>query len=376
MNRTIAFAGCPRSPPCPPRRPQATPSRWCCRAAGRAPPTRSGCCATCAAPSPTSASDRHRRLGGGDQRRLPRVAPRGLADGGRGALAPVERPHLRAGVPRRRGLPREDHAALGRTPALRRQRLAPRSKSLLDTSPLRALLGSAIPPLGRADRDRRERRGGAPAGGRPHHPQLRHRPDGHLDPGPRPRDLGTPARRSAKARIGVEHVMASAALPLFFPAVRIGSSWYGDGGIRLLDAARARASTSAPTASSRSRPATSARSPRPTRPGVARLPAAGAGPRHACSTPSSSTSSSRTPPTCSASTASSSAPRPSARRRGLRPIDMLILQPSEDLGKIAADYSTSCRAPRLPDPRPRQPRDATPPTSSRCSSSTPSTCAG
>jgi NTE family protein len=43
-----------------------------------------------------------------------------------------------------------------------------------------------------------------------------------------------PQRRSARARIGVDHVMASAALPLLFPAVRIGSSWYGDGGVRLL----------------------------------------------------------------------------------------------------------------------------------------------
>jgi NTE family protein len=28
-------------------------------------------------------------------------------------------------------------------------------------------------------------------------------------------------------------VMASAALPLFFPAVRLGDAWYGDGGVRL-----------------------------------------------------------------------------------------------------------------------------------------------
>ncbi len=31
----------------------------------------------------------------------------------------------------------------------------------------------------------------------------------------------------------VEHIMASAALPMFFPAVRIGSTWHGDGGMRL-----------------------------------------------------------------------------------------------------------------------------------------------
>jgi NTE family protein len=43
-----------------------------------------------------------------------------------------------------------------------------------------------------------------------------------------------PQRRSEHANIGVEHVMASAALPLFFPAVRVGNEWYGDGGVRLV----------------------------------------------------------------------------------------------------------------------------------------------
>lgn len=42
-----------------------------------------------------------------------------------------------------------------------------------------------------------------------------------------------PQRTARKTTIGVEHIMASAALPLFFPAVRIGDAWYGDGGVRL-----------------------------------------------------------------------------------------------------------------------------------------------
>jgi len=42
-----------------------------------------------------------------------------------------------------------------------------------------------------------------------------------------------PQRRSRKTTLTVDHVMASAALPLFFPAIRIGKAWYGDGGIRL-----------------------------------------------------------------------------------------------------------------------------------------------
>jgi NTE family protein len=42
-----------------------------------------------------------------------------------------------------------------------------------------------------------------------------------------------PNRRAFKTRIGVSHIMASSALPLFFPAVQIGPAWYGDGGMRL-----------------------------------------------------------------------------------------------------------------------------------------------
>ncbi|UCC26003.1 MAG: patatin-like phospholipase family protein [Gemmatimonadales bacterium] len=42
-----------------------------------------------------------------------------------------------------------------------------------------------------------------------------------------------PQRRSRNTTLTVEHVMASAALPLFFPAVQLDGGWYGDGGIRL-----------------------------------------------------------------------------------------------------------------------------------------------
>ncbi|MGH7483075.1 MAG: patatin-like phospholipase family protein [Longimicrobiales bacterium] len=41
-----------------------------------------------------------------------------------------------------------------------------------------------------------------------------------------------PMRRSVQTRLRVEHVMASTALPFFFPAIRIGPHWHGDGGIR------------------------------------------------------------------------------------------------------------------------------------------------
>jgi NTE family protein len=42
-----------------------------------------------------------------------------------------------------------------------------------------------------------------------------------------------PLRRSQHIRLGVEHIMASCSLPLLFPAVRLGTAWYGDGGVRL-----------------------------------------------------------------------------------------------------------------------------------------------
>lgn len=40
-------------------------------------------------------------------------------------------------------------------------------------------------------------------------------------------------RLSVKAELTVDHIMASTALPLIFPAVRLGDAWYGDGGISL-----------------------------------------------------------------------------------------------------------------------------------------------
>ncbi|MEE8397814.1 MAG: patatin-like phospholipase family protein [Desulfobacterales bacterium] len=41
-----------------------------------------------------------------------------------------------------------------------------------------------------------------------------------------------PSRRSIRTTITIDHIMSSAALPLFFPAVEVGNAWYGDGGIR------------------------------------------------------------------------------------------------------------------------------------------------
>jgi NTE family protein len=51
------------------------------------------------------------------------------------------------------------------------------------------------------------------------------------------RDVQTwerPMRLSVVTDLAIDHALASASLPLFFPAVRIGDEWYGDGGIRLV----------------------------------------------------------------------------------------------------------------------------------------------
>lgn len=42
-----------------------------------------------------------------------------------------------------------------------------------------------------------------------------------------------PQRKSEDCLLGVEHVMASSALPFLFPAVNVDGAWFGDGGIRL-----------------------------------------------------------------------------------------------------------------------------------------------
>jgi NTE family protein len=44
-----------------------------------------------------------------------------------------------------------------------------------------------------------------------------------------------PQRKSEAGVLRVDHVLASSALPFFFPAVEVDGAWYGDGGIRLTD---------------------------------------------------------------------------------------------------------------------------------------------
>ena len=47
------------------------------------------------------------------------------------------------------------------------------------------------------------------------------------------REWERPLRRARSTTLTVEHVMASSALPMFFPAVHLENGWYGDGSMRL-----------------------------------------------------------------------------------------------------------------------------------------------
>ncbi len=47
-------------------------------------------------------------------------------------------------------------------------------------------------------------------------------------------DWDRPLRRSMQVELRLEHVLASSALPLFFPSVEVDGEWYGDGGVRLI----------------------------------------------------------------------------------------------------------------------------------------------
>ena len=144
-----------------------------------------------------------------------------------------------------------------------------------------------------------------------------------------------PNRRTALTRFTIEHVLASAALPFVFPAVNIEGEWHGDGGIRL----------AAPLS-----------------------PAVHLGARRIIAM---STGYQRTPEEEATRVIDGYPPAaqilnqlvnaifldaidedvvrmqrmneiieklPPSERNGLKPIDLLVLRPSVDLGKLAAEY--------------------------------------
>lgn len=150
-----------------------------------------------------------------------------------------------------------------------------------------------------------------------------------------------PMRRSVETPLTVDHVMASAALPLFFPAIRLGDSWYGDGGIRL----------SAPLS-----PALHL--------GAQRILAISTSHRKTFAEADQPTSPGYPPPAQIFGHLTSSvfldvidqdalrlersnqflARLPVQEREGFRVVDLLVIRPSQDLGRLAGEYES--RLPR------------------------------
>ena len=144
-----------------------------------------------------------------------------------------------------------------------------------------------------------------------------------------------PMRKSEAVALRVDHVAASSALPFFFPAVEVDGAWYGDGGIRLTAplapavhlGARRIIAVSTRYAGSRAQA---------DRPAIAGYP----------------------PPAQVAGVLYNAifldqldadayqlqqinrliAGLPETSRDGLRPIDLLLLRPSVDLGRLANEY--------------------------------------
>jgi NTE family protein len=113
-------------------------------------------------------------------------------------------------------------------------RAAPRVRGFLDTGPLREYLGSVleieegvIKGIGRNLEEGKLKAAAVAATSYSTNQSVVFVQGCDIAPWTRPQ------RRTEMTRLTLEHILASAALPMFFPAVRIGSEWFGDGGVRL-----------------------------------------------------------------------------------------------------------------------------------------------
>jgi NTE family protein len=101
---------------------------------------------------------------------------------------------------------------------------------LLDASPLRKLLVEAVPMA----RIRRHVRAGRLRGvAISATSYLTASGVSFFDAAPQVAPWARAARVGVRARLTIDHVMASASIPVFFPPVRIGRAYYGDGCVRM-----------------------------------------------------------------------------------------------------------------------------------------------
>ena len=229
---------------------------------------------------------------------------------------------------------------LGRTIDRRRASPLPAAKSLVDTAPLRVLLERVLEADGGVSR-RDWRQPGGRSAARDRADRSNYTTGQSITWVQTRDDCGIqtwerPQRKSETCALRVDHVMASAALPFFFPAVHV------DGAVarrRRHPADRAAVSGGPSRRAADHRGVDTLRRIARRSGTVPRSPAIRRRRRSpaSCSTPSFSTCSTPTHCTCSRSTTSLPAcPRTSATAS--RRIDLLVLRPSEDLGRLANEY--------------------------------------
>lgn len=111
----------------------------------------------------------------------------------------------------------------------------PRVRGLVDTRPLRRYLSEVLHAVDGelTGIDYNVERGGLRAVGLSTSSYTTGRSVTWIQGADEVQEWDRPRRLGRKAKLTVEHVMASCALPLFFPAIRLEDGWYGDGGIRL-----------------------------------------------------------------------------------------------------------------------------------------------
>lgn len=210
--------------------------------------------------------------------------------------------------------------------------LAPEVRGLLDTAPLRALLGDA---LGATDGELAGIARKVEAG------RLAAVALTTIDyasgdtvtwvQGRRIQNWERPGRRSVQTRLSVDTVMASAALPYLFPAVPLGGGWHGDGGVRLhaplspavhLGASRILAVSTRPRSRQRSALAASKSHPPPAQIAGILLNAIFLDllDQDALNLRRVNALLSRIPP---------------GERDGLHPIDLMVIRPSQDVAALA-----------------------------------------